>query len=59
MSFQVSIYDRFIWISIYAYFFVDLYFYMDGNKQKKERKKKEKNWPKKNKKVLYPVQELP
>ena len=43
MSFQVSIYDRFIWISIYAYFFVDLYFYMDGNKQKKERKKKEKN----------------
>ena len=27
-----------------------LYFYMDGNKQKKERKKKEKNWPKKTKK---------
>ena len=43
MSFQVSIYDRFIWISIYAYFFVKLYFYMDGKKQKKEKKKKEKN----------------
>ena len=43
MSFQVSIYDRFIWISIYAYFFVDLHYIFIWtviNKKKREKKKK-------------------
>lgn len=54
MSFPVLIYDKFIWISIYACFFVDLHYifiWTAINKKKREKKKRKKIDRKKTKKL--------